>query len=88
MPTSSKIFVYCKGQDIEIDASRVINDDLVGIISDLTISTELKEKIDEIIFSPESIDSKRIAIRKLRFKGLPSLFIKMFMKLFEYLAEI
>ena len=71
IPTSSKIFVYCKGQDIEIDASRVINDDLVGIISDLTISTELKEKIDKIIFSPESIDSKRIAIRKLRFKGLP-----------------
>ena len=88
IPTSSKIFVYCKGQDIEIDASRVINDDLVGIISDLTISTELKEKIDKIIFSPESIDSKRIAIRKLRFKGLPPLFIKMFMKLFEYLAEI
>ena len=88
MPVSSKIFVYCKGQDIEIDASRVINDDLVGIISDLTISTELKEKIDEIMFSNESINAKRIAIRKLRFKGLPSLFIKMFMKLFEYLAEI
>lgn len=88
IPTSSKIFVYCKGQDIEIDASRVINDDLVGIISDLTISTDLKEKIDEIIFSNESINAKRIAIRKLRIKGLSSLFIKMFMKLFEYLAEI
>ena len=40
------------------------------------------------MFSNESINAKRIAIRKLRMKGLPSLFIKMFMKLFEYLAEI
>lgn len=84
--TSSKVFVYCKGKDIEIDASRVINEDLEGIISDLTIPTELKIKIDEIIFSDMSIKEKRIAIRKLR--GLPRVFVKMFMKLFEYIAEV
>ena len=86
IPTSSKVFVYCKGKDIEIDASRVINEDLEGIISDLTIPTELKIKIDEIIFSDMSIKEKRIAIRKLR--GLPRVFVKMFMKLFEYIAEV
>ena len=86
IPTSSKVFVYCKGNNIEIDASRVINEDLEGIISDLTIPTELKIKIDEIIFSDMSIKEKRIAIRKLR--GLPRVFVKMFMKLFEYIAEV
>ena len=86
VPTTSKIFVYCKGKDIEIDAARVINEDLEGIISDLTIPTELKIKIDEIIFSDMSIKDKRIAIRKI--KGLPRVFVKMFMKLFEYIAEV
>lgn len=86
IPTTSKILVYCKGKDIEIDAARVINDELVGIISDLTIPTEIKIKIDEIMFSNMSIKDKRIAIRRV--KGLPRVFVKMFMKLFEYLAEI
>lgn len=86
IPTTSKVLVYCKGKDIEIDAARVINDELVGIISDLTIPTEIKIKIDEIMFSNMSIKDKRIAIRRV--KGLPRVFVKMFMKLFEYLAEI
>ena len=88
IPTTSKIFVYCKGNNIEIDAVRVINEDLEGIISDLTIPTELKEKIDNIIFSDVSIKDKRIAIKKLKSRGLSKVFIKMFMKLFEYIAEI
>ena len=88
IPTTSKVFVYCKGNNIEIDAERVINEDLVGIISDLTISTELKEKIDNIIFSDVSIKDKRIAIKKLKSRGLSKVFIRMFMKLFEYIAEI
>ena len=86
--TTSKIFVYCKGKDIEIDAQRVINEDLESIITDLNIKTSLKEEIDKIIFSDESIKAKRIAIRKLRRKGLPSVFIRMFMKLLEYVAEV
>lgn len=88
IPTSSKIFVYCKGNDIEIDAARAINEDLESIITDLNITTELKEEIDKIIFSDLSIKEKRIAIRKLKKKGLSTLFIKMFMKLFEYIAEV
>ena len=45
-----------------------------------------KQDSDEIIFSDMSIKEKRIAIRKL--KGLPRVFVKMFMKLFEYIAEV
>ena len=86
--TTSKIFVYCKGKDIEIDANRVINEDLEGIITDLKIKTSLKEEIDKIIFSDSNIKAKRIAIRKLRRKGLPSIFIRMFMKLLEYIEEV
>jgi len=89
VPVQSKIFVYCKGQDIEIDASRVINEDLESIINDLAIPTELKEQIDSIIFNQEySIREKRIMIRHLRRDGLPKIFINMFMKLFEYMAEL
>ncbi|MGM9877356.1 MAG: TIM-barrel domain-containing protein [Bacilli bacterium] len=88
IPTSSKVFVYCKGKDIEIDASRLINEDLESIISDLMIPTELKIEIDKIIFSDMSIKDKRISIRKLRRKGLSSIFIKMFLRLFEYIQEV
>ena len=84
--TSSKIFVYCKGKDIEIDAGRVINEDLESIINDLQIETSLKEELDKILFSDKDIKDKRIAIRRL--KGLPTIFVKMFLKLLEYVAEL
>ena len=88
IPSDAKVFVYCKGKDIEIDASRVINDDLEGIITDLSITTELKVLLDSILFSDKPIKDKRIEIRKLKRKGLSTIFIKMFMKLLEYIAEV
>ena len=84
--TSSKIFVYCKGKDIEIDAGRVINEDLESIINDLQIETSLKEELDKILFSDKDIKDKRIAIRRL--KGLPTIFVKMFLKLLEYIEIV
>ena len=63
IPSDAKIFVYCKGKDIEIDASRAINDDLEGIINDLMITTELKVLLDAILFSDKPIKDKRISIR-------------------------
>ena len=86
--TSSKIYIHCKGTNIEIDAERVINEDLESIISDLKITTELKIELDGILFSKKSIREKRIAIRKLKRKGLDEIFVKMFLKLLEYVAEI
>ena len=88
VPTDGRVFVYCKGKDIEIDAARVINDDLESIITDLPITTELKEHIDNIIFSDMDIKDKRIAIRKLKRKGLSTIFIKMFIKLFDYIQGV
>ena len=84
----AKVFIYCKGNDIEIDAARAINDDLESIITDLSITTALKVELDKILFSDLPIKDKRIAIRKLRRKGLSTIFVKMFLKLLEYVAEV
>lgn len=85
--TSEQLSINCKGKDIEIDAVRIINDDIDTIISDLKIPTKLKEKIAEIIFSNEEMKKKRISIRKLKSAGLDEIFIKMFLKLLEYIDE-
>ena len=86
--TIRQLTINCKGKDIEIDAVRLINEDIESIISDLQIKTSLKEQISNIIFSDMKIDSKRIEIRKLQKKGLDKIFVKMFMKLLEYIAQI
>ena len=86
--TSSKIYLHSKGSNIEIDAVRVINEDIESIISDLKITTELKVELDKLLFSKKSIKEKRIAIRRLKKKGLDEIFVKMFLKLLEYIAEI
>ncbi|MDD2409475.1 MAG: glycoside hydrolase family 31 protein [Bacilli bacterium] len=86
--STKQVSINCKGRDIEIEAERIINEDIDSIISDLKIKTSLKEKIAAIIFSDEEIKRKRIEIRKLRTKGLTSKHIRMFIKLLEYIAEI
>lgn len=88
IPTNKQLTINCKGKDIEIDAVRLVNDDIDSIISDLKIKTVLKEEISKIIFSEQSIERKRIEIRKLRKNGLDNVFINMFMKLLEYVAQI
>ena len=87
--TNEQLSINCKGKDIEIDAVRIINDDIDTIISDLKIPTNLKEKIADIIFNEsDDIKKKRIAIRKLSKQGLSEIFIKMFLKLLEYVSQI
>ena len=86
--TTSQLSINCKGKDIEIDAVRLINEDIDSIISDLQIKTELKEMIGSIIFGNQDIKHKRIAIRKLKSRGLDSKFIRMFIRLLEYVSEI
>ena len=66
----------------------ISNDDIDSILSDLQIKTSLKENIAAILFSDLEIKSKRIEIRKLRVKGLNGKYIRMFIKLLEYIAEI
>ena len=88
VPTVGQFSMSCKGKNIEIDAVRIINEDIERIISDLQIPTVMKDKIDSILFSNEPIKRKRIEIRKLSKKGLHGKFIKMFLRLLEYIDEI
>lgn len=88
VPTIGQLTLNCKGKDIEIDAVRIINEDIESIISDLQIETEMKEKIDAILFSNRSIKKKRIEVRKLGNKGLERKFVTLFLKLLEYINQI
>ena len=88
-PTTKQVTVNCKGKDIEIDAVRIINEDINSIISDLMIETSLKERIAAIIFSKDlSIRKKRIMIRKLKKNGLSPMFVRMFLNLLEYISQL
>ena len=87
IPTIGQLTINCRGKDIEIDAVRVINDDVKSILLDLKINVYLKEEISDIMFSNQSISKKRIAIRKLRGKGLSKAYINLFLKLLEYISE-
>lgn len=88
VPTVGQLTVNCRGKDIEIDAVRVINDDVDSILRDLQINTYLKEDIAKVIFSELTIQKKRIAIRKLKKKGLSKEYVKLFIKLLEYISEV
>ena len=88
VPTIGQLTINCKGSDIEIDAVRVINEDIESIISDLPITTEMKELLDSTIFSSDPIKKRRIALRKLERKGLEKKFIKLFLKLLEYVEQV
>ena len=89
VPVKQQLSINCKGKDIEIDAIRVINEDIDRIISDLSIPTRLKNEISNILFNEEvDIKEKRIAIRKLWKQGLNERFVKMFLKLLEYVSDI
>lgn len=88
VPTTKQLTINCKGKDIEIDAVRLINEDIDSIISDLQIKTVLKEKISRIVFANISIDKKKVEIKKLQKAGLDRTFVNMFMKLLEYVAQI
>ena len=85
--TIGQITINCKGKDIEIDALRIINSDIERILSDIEIPTEIKEKLDAILFDKTmDIPKKRIAIRKL--KGVEGKFERLFLRLLEYVNQV
>lgn len=86
--TIGQLTVNCKGKDIEIDAVRLINQDIENIISDLHIETRMKEMIDAVLFGELPIKKKRIEIRKLARKGLERKYVKLFLKLLEYIEQV
>ena len=84
--THCQLVINCYGKDIEIDSVKLIKDDIDGIISDLKINTVLKDDVASIVFNDElSLGKKRIAIRKLKRKGLDSRSVKIFLRLLEYM---
>jgi alpha-glucosidase (family GH31 glycosyl hydrolase) len=88
-PTIGQLTINCKGKDIEIDAIRLINDDVDSILTDLKIGTYLKEDIAAIMFDTNTdVAQKRIAIRKLKKRGLSKEYMNLFLKLLEYIGEV
>ena len=51
------------------------------------MSGNLKEEIAGIMFSDLAISKKRIALRKLKKKGLSKEYISLFLKLLDYINE-
>ena len=49
--------------------------------------TYLKEDIAKIMFGKDTISHKRIAIRKLKKKGLSREYVQLFLRLLEYISE-
>ena len=84
--TIGQLTINCKGRDIEIDAVRLINDDVNSILMDLPIETYMKEEIASIMFGDTPIKNKRISIRKLKNKKLSKEYIALFLKLLEYIS--
>ena len=87
-PTVGQLTINCKGKDIEIDAVRLINDDVNSILMDLKIGTYLKETIAVIMFGELPLKKKRIEIRKLKKTGLTKEYINLFLSLLTYISEV
>ncbi len=88
VPTIGQLTINCKGKDIEIDAVRLINEDIASIINDLQIETTLKEDIDAILFGSLEIKKKKVELTKLKRKGLERKYIRLFKKLLEYVEQV
>lgn len=80
--------INIKGKDIFVSSVRYINEEIKDILYDLQLETELKNKIDEVLFSDLEIRKKRIKLKKLKRKGLDSKYIKIFINLLEYIEKI
>lgn len=90
--TEEQFTITCNGDNsMEIDYFKIIKDDITSIISDLPIKTNLKQKVNDIMFSKEfDIKKKRIKIRKLSHEKeyLESKYVSLMLKLLEYIGEV
>ena len=82
----SQLVINCYGEDIEIDSVKLIKDDIESILYDLKINTVIKDEIASIVYNEDlSLGKKRIAIKKLKRKGLDPRSVKIFLRLLEYM---
>lgn len=89
--TDNQLTIVLKGKNLEVDSMRIINDDIVSIISDLPIETDIKQTIDDIMFDNNiEIKDKRIKLKKLAHinKPLDKKYIKLFLNLLEYIEKV
>ena len=86
--TLKELKIICMGNSMEIEDEMIIANDVESVVSDLSIPTELKDKIDSVMFSNESNSRKRILVKKLKNDGLDSKFINLLLRLLEYLNQI
>ena len=82
------VTINIKGSNMLVSSVRLINEEIKEILYDIEISTDLKDKLDEILFSDLDVRKKRIKIRRLRRKGLERKYIKIFINLLEYIQKI
>ena len=91
IPTTEQLTINCKGKDIEIDAIRIILDDVEEILSDLPLTTATKDYVYNMLIDEEMPkDKKRIAFRKMS-KGKNSLddkYSQLFIQLLEYMNQV
>ena len=80
--------INIKGKDSLVSSVSLVNEEIKKILYDINITTKLKEQIDKVLFSDIDVRKKRIAIRKLKRKGLDSKYIKIFINLLEYIQKI
>ena len=80
--------INIKGKDSLVCSVSLVNEEIKEILYDINITTKLKEQIDKVLFSDIDVRKKRIAIRKLKRKGLDSKYIKIFINLLEYIQKI
>ena len=85
--TIGQLTINCKGKDIEIDAVRLINDDVNSILMDIVMPTYTKELISQIMFSNEEINQKRVKIRKMK-KQIGKENMNLFLRLLDYINEV
>lgn len=91
IPTNSQLTIIISGDELEIDALHIINEDIASIIGELPIKTIVKDKIDSIMFSKQySITKKRIEIKKLANgkNWIDRKYVDLFLKLLEYIKEV
>jgi alpha-glucosidase (family GH31 glycosyl hydrolase) len=88
--TTEQLTVNCKGKDIEIDAIRIVLEDVEEIISDLPLATSIKEMVFNLLIDKNlKKDKKRIEFKKLG-KGKEAIdkkYIQLFLQLLEYIDQ-
>lgn len=84
----SRLNIVCKGNKLEYNPVSILNHEIIDIVDDLPITTDLKIRVDEIIFSDIYNKDKRIAIKKLQSKGMDPKFVRLFLNLLEYVDNV